>query len=297
MITFRAVSLVCLAAILPGISASGSDSGSSDNAIAQQNLKQLVSAVTRNEIEMQLTDTSLWCFREQKEEDGKPNKTMEVCQTKDGDVEHLIAVDGHELNSDEFRAEDQRVQKLISHPEQLRAKQKKQREDAEQVRTMLKIFPDAFRFQRGSGDGHLVKVIFRPNPAFHAPSRAGMVFHHMQGVAVIDPQRKRFTEIQGVLTSEVKFAGGFLGHLDRGGTFMVTSGEVAPNHWDTTRMDVQMSGKVLLFKTIAVHDRETYTDYTPVPSNATLQEVADLLKRECNAHTASVRNTRVNGLR
>jgi hypothetical protein len=288
MFAFRPIFLVSLAAIVPATSPSDSDS---DDAIAQQNLTQLVGAVVHNEIEMQLTDTSLWCFREHKQEDGKPGKTLEVCQTKDGEVDHLIAVDGRELNADELRAEDQRVQKLISHPEQLRAKQKKQRDDAEQARTMLKLFPDAFRFQRVSSDGDLVRLAFRPNASFHASTRVGTAFHHMEGTAVIDTKRKRFTEINGMLTSEVKFGGGFLGHLDKGGTFVATSGEVAPGHWDTTRLDVQMSGKALLFKTIAVHDLETYTDYTRVPADASLQEVADLLRRECNAHTASARNT------
>lgn len=264
------------------------DSSSTEEAAAHDNLTQLVRQVIQHEIHMQLTDNSLWCFREQKQDDGKAVKDMEVCQSPDGDIERLLALNGHQLSASQLQAEDQRIQKLIAHPEQLRARQKKQREDAEQVRSLLKIFPDAFHFQYVSSDGNLTKLNFKPNPAFHAANRAAYVFHHLEGTVILDVKQKRLAEINGTLTSEVKFGGGFLGHLDKGGTFVVKSGNVAPGHWDTTLMDVQMNGRALFFKTITIHDRETYQDYTPVPHGATLQQVAELLRKEStHIHAAS----------
>jgi hypothetical protein len=261
---------------------------STDGRYDSKHLTELVREVVRNEIENQLNDNSLWCFREQKEEDSKAERTLQVCQTKQGDVERLIAVNGREISSEQLQAEDQRVQKLIGHPDQLWAKQKKQREDAEQVRSLLRSFPDAFRFQYIDADGNLIKLNFKPNPSFHPSTRTALVFHHMEGTLIIDQQQKRMVEINGTLTNEVKFAAGLLGHLDKGGTFVVKSQEVAPGHWDTTLMDVQMNGRALFFKTIAVHDKESYSDYTPAPPGATLQQVAEFLKKECNSvHTVA----------
>jgi hypothetical protein len=157
---------VCL---LPSVFAQGPVSGSKANI---QNAAALVREVIHNEIESQLRDNSLWCYREQRQEDGKADKTLQVCQTKDGDLERLVAINGRELNPAEREAEDERIQKLISHSEQLRAKQKREREDDEQERNLLKFFPEAFHFQCVGEAGNIVILRFRPNPAFRPSTRA-----------------------------------------------------------------------------------------------------------------------------
>ena len=100
---------------------------------------------------------------------------------------------------------------------------------------------------------------------------------------MLDQQQKRLVEVDGKLTSPVKFAGGLLGHLDQGGTFTVLQKEVRPGSWETVRMHVQMSGKALFFKTISVQQDETYTDFKQVPDTITIQGAADLLKHDAEA--------------
>ena len=252
-----------------------------------RNLDQLVRAVMRNEIESQHTDKSLWCYHQQRQEDGKPNKTLEVCETNQGDLERTVAVNGQELNLEQQQTEDRRLHKLLSSPEQLKAKQKKAREDAEQMEILLKAFPDAFRFQLQGESGNFVSIKFRPNPSFHPSTRALMVFHHMEGNLVVDEKELRIAEIDGQLTSEVKFGAGLLGHLDRGGTFHVKQADVGSGHWEMTLMNVQMSGRVLFFKSIAVLEKNSFSGYTPLPSGATLQQAADFLTKGFNLNIAS----------
>src|ERR1700724_785975 len=91
---------VCL---LPNIFALVRGSDSKRNV---QHAEGLVREVMHNEIESQLRDDSLWCYREQRQEDGKPSKTLEVCQTKYGDLERLLAGDGRELNPPQRKAGD-----------------------------------------------------------------------------------------------------------------------------------------------------------------------------------------------
>ncbi|MCU1243610.1 MAG: hypothetical protein JWO71_4336 [Candidatus Acidoferrum typicum] len=259
----------------------------SDPQASTKNADALVREVIHNEIEAQLHDTSLWCYREHNQEDGKPSKTLEVCQTKDGELERLMAQNGRELDRAQRQADDERLQKLISHPEQLRAKQKKEREDGEQERSMLKLFPEAFHFQCESESEGRVTVRFRPNPAFRPNTRAALVFHHMEGTLVLDTKDKRLVEIDGRLTSEVRFLGGLLGHLDKDGTFLVKQQEVGGGHWDLSHMSVHMDGKALFFKTITVVEKKTLVDYKPLPRGATLQQAADFLMRDFDIHTAS----------
>jgi hypothetical protein len=252
-----------------------------------ENPDALVREVIHNEVEAQSRDQSLWCYREQQQEDAKPAKTLQVCQTKDGELERLVALDGRELTSLQAQAEDERIQRFVSHPEQLRAKQKKEREDGEQARNLLATLPDAFLFQCDHKSGNLVTLRFRPNPAFRPATRSAQVFHHMEGTLVVDAEQKRLVEINGRLTSEVKFLGGLLGHLDKDGTFCVKQQRVGEGHWDLRSMSVQMNGKALFFKTIAVLETKSILDYQPLPRGATLQQAADFLRRDFDVHTAS----------
>jgi hypothetical protein len=41
----------------------------------------------------------------------------------------------------------------------------------------------------------------------------------MEGTVWVDDKENRLAEISGRLIDEVKFGSGFLGHLDKGGTF------------------------------------------------------------------------------
>ena len=109
----------------------------------------------------------------------------------------------------------------------------------------------------------------------------------MEGTLVVDADQKRLVEIDGRLTSEVKFLGGLLGHLDKDGTFCVKQQNVGEGHWDLMFMSIQMSGKALFFKTITVLETKRVLNYRPLPRGATLQQAADFLIRDFDVHTAS----------
>jgi len=237
--------------------------------------------VLHNELEAELHDQSLWTYRLRKMEDGQ-EKLFVVCQTKDGEIERLFALNGQPLSWEASQAEDRRIERLIAHPDQLRQRQKKQREDAEQARNLLKAFLDAFRFQYDGMQGNLVKLKFTPNPEFRPSGRAEQVFHHMEGTLLLDSELNRLAAVDGRLTSEVKFAGRLLGHLDKGSTFSVRLREVAAGHWEITSMRVQMSGKVVFFKTLNVQKDETYSDFRLVPENTSLQRATELLSDSVN---------------
>jgi hypothetical protein len=239
---------------------------------------QFAGDILGHEVEVQTQDHALWTYREQKQDDGK-RKLLHVYQTNSGEIERLVAVDDQPLSAAQAQAEDHRIQTLISQPAQMRQHQKKQREDGEQARNLLRMFPDAFRFQYDGTQGSLVRLRFTPNPEFHPPDHAAQVFHHMTGTMLVDAQQKRLAAINGTLTSEVKFFGGVFGHLDKGGTFAVQQQEVSPRTWEVTSMHVHMNGKALFFKTIAVQEDESYTDFQSVPANTTLPQAAELLKQ------------------
>jgi hypothetical protein len=220
-------------------------------------------------------------------EHGK-KKLLSVCQTKKGNIERLVAVDGTPVSPAETQAEDQRIENLVAHPHQMAQQQKKEKEDGDQAQQLLRMLPQAFLFEYEGTEGSVVRLRFTPNPKFHPSTRPEQVFHHMEGTLLLDTQAKRLAAIDGMLTSEVKFAGGWLGHLDKGGTFAVQQRNVGSGHWEMISMRVQMSGRVLFFKSISVQENETYTDFQVVPENTSLQRAAELVRQNDAKHTAAV---------
>lgn len=230
----------------------------------------------QNEVQAENRDESLWCFREWNEEHGE-KKLSAVCQTKDGELDRLLEVNGQELNPGQRLSEDQRLQRISNHPDEMRKKQKKQQEDTKQAQDLLRMFPDAFRFQYAGMKGNLMELKFSPNPDYHPSGRPAQVFHHMEGSLLLDPGQMRLAEINGQLTSDVKFGWGLFGHLDRGGTFFVKQQDLGSGHWEMTELNVQMTGKALFFKTIAVRQHQTYSDFRQEPDGTTPQQALEFL--------------------
>jgi hypothetical protein len=241
--------------------------------------QQLVRDMVWNEIEGQKNDHTLWRYHELQEDNGGPRRLLDVIHTRDGQIYRVLAINGQPLTGKQLESEDNRIQKLVSDHRQIQENQKKRQQDENQEMTLMNVLPDAFIFRDEGQQGSSVKLAFTPNPNFHPTTHAAEVFHHMVGTLLIDRDAKRLVEIDGRLTTKVKFGGGLLGHLDEGGTFRVHDRNVGAGHWDIVLLDVNMNGKVLFFKTISVRQNENYFDYQQVPDNITLQQAAQLLQK------------------
>jgi hypothetical protein len=142
------------------------------------------------------------------------------------------------------------------------------------------MIPDALTFSYAGQDGDVIKLSYRPNPDFQPPSREARVFHEMEGEMWVHETQLRLVRIRGQLIGDVKFAGGLLGYLAKGGHFNVEQRELLSGQWDLTSMQVDMKGKALFFKIIAVQEREYRSDFRTVPDDLTLAEAAQMLTRE-----------------
>lgn len=257
-----------------GVPVFSKTSNSSSNPPLDPN--RLARDLFHNEIQAEIRDQSLWCFHELDEERGQ-KKLSAVCQSKDGQIDRLLEVNGEKLTPSQRQAEDARLQKLLSHPEELRRKQKKDQDDTKQAHDLMRMFPDAFRFRYEGMRGNLMELKFSPNPDFHVSGRAAQVFHHLEGSLLLDPGQERLAEITGQLTSDVKFGWGLLGHLDQGGTFFVKQDDLGSGRWELAELNVQMSGKALLFKTITVREHQIFSDFRPEPNDASAKQAFDFL--------------------
>jgi hypothetical protein len=237
---------------------------------------QLMREVIRNELRSQGQDQSRWRYRAVRESNGK-KELREVYQTDCGDMYRVLAIDDKALNPNQVAAERRRLLGLLSDPVRMRAKLEKQRSDAEKARNVLNILPDAFLYTYEGMEGHLIRIKFMPNQGFRPADRTGEVFHHLTGNVLIDGRSKRLAEIQGRLTTDVKFGGGLLGHLEKDGTFLVAWKDVGFGQRQLAAIDIQINGTAMLFKMLNIRQKESYSNYSRVPNDMTLDQVAGAL--------------------
>lgn len=255
------------------------DAKAGSNRDGKIDAQQLARDVLTNELKAEQKDNTLWRFRKAEWQNGK-EQLYDVIETKHGDVSRLLAENGKPLNAERQRAENARIQKLTNESDEMKKQVQTLKQDGDQETKLLAMLPDALLYHYASRKGDLVRLTFKPNPKFHASSHEAEVFHHMSGVMVLDDKVKRLVELRGRLNSEVKFFGGILGHLDKGGTFAVEQADVAGTHWDMTLLDTELNGKALFFKTIAVHEKRVESNYQRVPDDITVGQAAQILRKD-----------------
>ncbi len=102
----------------------------------------------------------------------------------------------------------------------------------------------------------------------------------MAGEIWVDSSQKRLISISGLLMDEVKFGGGLLGHLEKGGQFRVQRKEVFRGDWEVTQLIVDMHGKALMFKSISVQQKEIHSNFERVSNELTFADAANLLLQQ-----------------
>jgi hypothetical protein len=127
-----------------------------------------------------------------------------------------------------------------------------------------------------------VKLKFKPNPAYNPPSHVEQVLTGMQGELLIDKETRRLARIDGTLFQEVTFGWGILGHLNKGGHFRVQQADLGlgDGAWGITEMNLNMTGKILLFKGISIVSDEVLSDFHRLPDSLTFAQGVQILKTE-----------------
>jgi len=154
--------------------------------------------------------------------------------------------------------------------------------DSRKSAEMLKMLPDAFLFTGDGRQGNFVRLKFRPNPKYRPPSNESKVFHHMEGILLIDAKQVRLAKLSGILMSDVQFGFGILGKLQKGGTVEVVQSEVAPNEWEVSLLDVQISGRALFFHTIGEQQHEVKSQFEPIRPDLGVREAAARVASDSN---------------
>lgn len=248
--------------------------------------------LVRQTVERELAHTRdgpRFMFRDTKETpQGSSTKLM--VETREAMAGMLIAVNGKPVGNGIRKSELYRLNRLVEDRAALEKKRKQEKDDEARVNRIMRALPDAFLYEPdgavpgslGTGkDGEeLMRLKFRPNPNYDPPSRVEQVLTGMQGYILIDAREKRIARIDGTLFKDVGFGWGILGHLDKGGHFLVEQADVGNNHWEIRHMSLDFTGKILIFKSLKIKSNELYSDFQPVAPDLSFAQGVELLKKQ-----------------
>ena len=222
----------------------------------------------------------------------KGSQTRVYVETDQALAAMLIAVNDKPLTPEEQQAEDNHLASLMNNPEQLRKKEAREKEDEDRSLRIVKALPDAFCYEYAGAENsaaglgkpgdQLVKLKFKPNPAYTPPTHVEQVLTGMQGELLIDKETRRLARIDGLLFQEVTFGWGILGHLNKGGHFRVQQGDLGlgDGAWGITEMNLNLSGKILVFKGLSIVSDEVLSDFHSLPKQLTFAQGVHILKTE-----------------
>jgi hypothetical protein len=209
--------------------------------------------------------------------DGKRTITEEQVETKDGPLYRVVAIDRTPLNPDQRQQEDVRMDSMLQDPsQQLKSKQRHE-EDEQKLEKLIGLLPEAFLFDYDGMEGNSVRIKFRPNPDYTPKTYEARVAHCLAGIIMVDAQQKRLAKLSGQLVNGVEFGYGLLGHIDNGGTIEIGRVQVAPSQWKTALVNIQLSGRLMFFKTINKQQYEIRSEFRAVSGDLSLLEARSLL--------------------
>jgi hypothetical protein len=222
----------------------------------------------------------------------KGSQTRIYVETNQALAAMLIAINDRPLTAEQQAAESNHLASLINNPEQLRKKAAREKEDEDRSLRIVRALPDAFCYEYagtessaaglGKAGDPLVRLKFKPNPAYTPPSHVEQVLKGMEGELLIDKETHRLARIDGTLFQQVTFGWGILGHLDKGGHFRVQQADLGlgDGAWGITEMNLNMSGKILMFKGLSIVSDEVLSDFHLLPSKLTFAQGVQILKTE-----------------
>jgi hypothetical protein len=283
--------LACLAAPLALLAQDAKTPAPTPEQIPELSAGDLVRLSAANEVTAADQREVLHLFRSRKQTP-KGSQTRIYVETTDALAAMLVALNDQPLTAPQQQAETDHLAWLMNDPDQLHKKRAREKEDEERTLRIVKALPDAFLYEYagaesvaaglGEAGDHLAKLNFKPNPAYSPPSRVEQVLAGMQGYLLIDTKVRRIARIDGTLFREVSFGWGIIGHLDQGGHFMVQQADLGlgDGAWGITEISLNVTGKLLLFKSLKMVTDEVLSDFRKLPGNLTFAQAVEMLKTE-----------------
>jgi hypothetical protein len=225
---------------------------------------------------------------------GKDTRLEEAVETPGGVVAWQELSDGRPISAQARAEEERRLQHLVGSPSEQAQHRKEYAEDERRIGRILALLPEAFLYEPAEEEGKSERMPecpcyhmrFRPNPDYPAHSIESRIFHAMAGDLWVSVDHKRLVRLDGKLRENVDFGYGILGRLNKDGWFRLERTRVSSGDWKTERLEIHMTGRAMLFKTVARETSEVRGGFMPVPAGLSLQQAATLVRQPVSVAAA-----------
>jgi hypothetical protein len=218
------------------------------------------------------------------------SRIEEQVETQDGPIARVIVSNGHPLDDRARQGEDARLRDLLSSPSRQASLREAYEKDEQRVGRILALLPEAFVYTDSGIENGNRHLRYTPNPNYTAHSIEARFFHTLSGDLWIDARMKRLRRLEGHMNDNLDIGFGLLGRVNRGGWFLMVREPVGPADWKTSQLQMHISGKLLMFKTLARETNETRGGFEPVPAGLSLAQGMRVLDDSLAAHEADARN-------
>ena len=203
----------------------------------------------------------------------------EQVETADGPISRLVKTNGQPIDDHTREVEQARLEHLVNSPHEQASHRKDYFEDEKHMAAVMRMLPDAYIFEYAGEEKGCRHLRFQPNPSYAPHTVEARVIQSMAGDLWIDARMKRLARLEGHLAENVDFGFGLLGRIEKGGWFRIQRVQVSSTEWKTERMELHLSGRAVLFKTIAHDTNEVRGGFAAVPAGLNLTQGIRILEQ------------------
>jgi hypothetical protein len=100
----------------------------------------------------------------------------------------------------------------------------------------------------------------------------------MAGEVWVDCREKRLSRFDAHITQDVNFGWGIAIRLFKGGTMLIEQVDAGEGRWEQKYFNLNLSGKILMVKTMTRKETETESNYVLVPRDTDYKAAINILK-------------------
>jgi hypothetical protein len=235
--------------------------------------------------------------------DSRRDFTQDILETAQGDVALTVAANGKPLSPADHQLQLARLNNLAAHPDLQAHRQKREQEDTARVDKMLRLLPDAFLWTDAGLSPCTVTIppdlpvpgrsfqpppilspvqcehlTFVPKPGWDPPETEARIFLGMAGDLWVEVPQNRLIRLNAHLISDVDFGWGIVGRLNKGGTILLEQTEFPGEDWELSRMNLNLTGKILMVKSVVYRMTEEMGHYSPLPPGLDYRRAIQMLE-------------------
>ena len=202
-----------------------------------------------------------------------------VVETQHGKLRRLLQEDGKPLTTQRRQQEDARIAALAADPAKLEAASRARQQDEEHAQSLFQTSAGMylFSFDNPADNGPLLKINFRPNPTYDAPTYEQRVLHALAGSILVERDTLRLREINARIVEDVKFGWGILGEVQPGGTMHFVRTHAGGDDYKPILVDINMQGHMLIFRTLSRSQHLTHRGFVLLPPNLSLADAGKMV--------------------